>query len=183
MDRFSRDQQLIASLKPNDNVEGIAIAIMWRTIDTGKTGGPNYDWSVIDAYLKACKAVNKRLWVRVHDAAYGAGASVANGKRVVPDWMVNKYGLENVEVDYAPAPRGIAAKRYSPTVNNAFIAMYQAMAARYDSDPNFEGVTMFEETAYGIETGGNSVTPSDARCRLHRKGNVRSAICSDGGPA
>ncbi len=40
---------------------------MWTTIDNG-TSGPSYDWSVIDAYLKAVKAVNKRLWVRVQDA-------------------------------------------------------------------------------------------------------------------
>src|SRR5689334_7444620 len=59
-----KDQQLINGLKSGDNVEGIAIAIYWRTIDNG-TSGPNYDWSLIDAYLAAVKRVGKRLWVRV----------------------------------------------------------------------------------------------------------------------
>jgi hypothetical protein len=150
-----KDQQLINGLKPNDNVAGIAIAIMWRTIDTG-TNAPNYDWSVIDAYLKAVKGVNKRLWVRVQDAFYGNGASTANGSRVVPDWMINKYGAKNVQIDYDNGPRGVAAKRYSATVTNAYIALYQAMAARYDSDPSFEGVTLFEETAYAVDTRANT---------------------------
>ena len=134
---------------------------MWRTIDKGTTA-PSYDWSLIDQYLAAVKSVHKRLWIRVQDAYYTKNASVANGRRVVPDWMVNKYGIENVEVDYAPIPRGVAAKRYNSVVTNAYIAMFQAMAARYDSDPNFEGVTMFEETAFGIDTSGTAVTPATA---------------------
>ncbi len=154
--RFGTDLPFIQNLKPNDNVAGIAIAVMWATIDKGTTDGPVYDWTVIDAYLKAVKSVNKQLWVRVQDAFYGSNNSVANGNVSVPKWLVAKYGASNVMVDYAPAPRGVAAKRYNTVVNNAYIAMFQAMAARYDSDPNFEGVTMFEETAYGIETGPGS---------------------------
>jgi hypothetical protein len=171
MSKFNRDVQLINSLKPNDNVAGIAIAIMWRTIDTGTTG-PNYDWSVIDAYLKALKGVNKRLWVRVQDAYYGNNASTANGRAVVPDWLIKKYGAQNVQVDYThqPAPRGIAAKRYSAAVTNAYIAMFQAMAQRYDSDPSFEGVTLFEETAYAIDTSGGSVTLATPGADYSEKG-------------
>src|ERR1700730_5870099 len=151
MTKFSRDQTLISSLKPNDKRGRRAIAIMWRTIDTGTTG-PSYDWSVIDAYLKAVKGVNKRLWVRVQDAFYGNGASTAGGSRVVPDWLINKYGAQAVQIDYDNGRRGVAAKRYSAIVTNTYIAMYQAMAARYDSDPSFEGVTLFEETAYAVDT-------------------------------
>jgi len=147
-----KDLQLINGLTPNDNVSGIAIAIMWRSIDTGTTA-PNYDWSIIDAYLKAVKGVNKRLWVRVQDAVITNNASTAGGRKVVPDWLMTKYGPTAVQVDYEPSPRGVAAKRYSAAVTNAYIALFQAMAARYDSDPSFEGVTLFEETAYGVETG------------------------------
>jgi len=154
-----RDLQLINSLAPNDNVAGIAIAIMWRTIDTGTTA-PNYDWTVIDAYLKAVKSVGKRLRVRVQDATYTSGWSVANGQRTVPDWLVAKYGAENVLINYSQPPRGVAAKRYNPDVTGAYIAMMQAMAARYDSDPSFEGVTMFEETAMSVDVSGNAVTPA-----------------------
>lgn len=152
-----KDLQLINSLKPNDNLAGIAIAVLWTTIDTGSTG-PAYDWSVIDGYLKAAKAAGKQLWVRVHDSRISHNWSVANGNSVVPQWLVNKYGAPNVMVNYAPTPTGVFAKRYSPVVTNAYIGMLQAMAARYDSDPNFEGVVMFEETAYGVETNGSSVT-------------------------
>lgn len=152
-----RDLQLINTLKPNDNLAGIAIAVMWRTIDPG-TSGPAYDWSVTDAYLKAAKAVGKRLWIRVHDSQLTSGASVAAGSLVVPKWLASKYGAQNVMANYAPVGTGIFAKRYNPVVTNAYIAMLQALAARYDSDPNFEGVVMFEETAFGIDTSGSSVT-------------------------
>jgi hypothetical protein len=50
------------------------------------------------------------------------------------------------------------AKRYNPVVTSAYIALLQALAARYDSDPMFEGVTMFEETAFGVDISGSSVT-------------------------
>ena len=154
-----KDLQLINSLTPNDNVAGIAIAILWTTIDEGTTR-PNYDFSVIDAYLKAVKGVGKRLWVRVQDAAYLRNGSVANGSAVVPPWLISQYGAENVMLNYAPAPKGVSAKRYNPVVTNAYIAMLQAMAARYDADPMFEGVTMFEETALGVDTSGTAVTLS-----------------------
>ena len=155
--KLPADLKLIQSLEGNDNVQGIAIAIMWRTIDKGTTG-PSYDWSLIDAYLKAVEAENKRLWVRVQEAVITSGASVASGRKVVPDWLINKYGAEKVMVNYEPAPRGVAAKRYNSVVTDAYIAMFQAMAARYDSDPYFDGVIMFEETAYGIDTSGTAVT-------------------------
>ena len=153
MTKFAQDAKLIASLKPDDNVQGIAISVMWRAIDVGTTG-PQYDWTVIDAYLKALKGVNKRLWVRVQDAVITANASTAGGRKVVPDWVIAKAGgPSKAQVDYEPAPRGVAAKRYNPVVTAAYVALFQAMAARYDSDPSFEGVTLFEETAYGVETG------------------------------
>jgi hypothetical protein len=152
-----KDLQVINSLKPNDNFAGIAIAIMWATIDTG-TSGPAYDWSVTDAYLKAAKAAGKRLWIRVHDTQITKGASVAAGSAVVPRWLISKYGAQNVMLNYAPVGTGIFAKRYNPVVTNAYIAMLQALAARYDSDPNFEGVVMFEETAFGVDTSGSTVT-------------------------
>jgi hypothetical protein len=151
------DLKLISSLKPNDNVAGIAIAIMWRGIDKG-TSAPSYDWSLIDAYLAAVKSVNKRLWVRVQDAAYGNGNTVAAGSKIVPDWLINKYGIANVELNYNPMPHGVVAKRYNPAVTQAYLAMYQAMAARYDSDPSFEGVTINEETAYAVDTSGAAVS-------------------------
>ena len=157
LSRFGKDQTLIATLKPGDNVEGIAIALLWTGIDKGTTG-PSYDWSVIDAYLNAVKAVGKRLWVRVQEAELASNASVASGRRIVPAWLISKYGIENVQANYAPVPRGVAAKRYSPVVTQAYIDMFQAMAARYDSDPSFEGVTIFEETAYQIDNSGTSVT-------------------------
>jgi hypothetical protein len=159
--KIGADLKLIQSLQTNDNVAGITISVMWRTIDKG-TSAPSYDWSMIDQYLAAAKAVNKRLWIRVQDAYITKNASVAGGRKVVPDWLINKYGIEHVEVDYAPIPRGVSAKRYNSVVTNAYIAMFQAMAARYDADPNFEGVTMFEETAFGIDTSGTSVTPATA---------------------
>ena len=152
-----KDLQVINSLKPNDNLAGIAIAVMWRTLDTGTTG-PNYDFTVTDAYLKAAKAAGKRLWIRVHDTQISRNFSVANNRRVVPDWLINKYGAPNVELNYAPVGTGVFAKRYSATVTGAYIDLLQAIAARYDSDPSFEGLTMFEETAFGVDISGSTVT-------------------------
>jgi hypothetical protein len=152
-----KDLQLINQLTPNDNLAGIAIAVMWTTLDRGTTG-PSYDWSVTDAYLAAAKKVGKRLWIRVHDTQITKGASVAAGRSVVPKWLVNKYGAQNVMLNYEPVGTGVFTKRYNPDVTGAYIDMLQAMAARYDSDPNFEGVVMFEETAFGVDISGSSVT-------------------------
>jgi hypothetical protein len=153
-----RDLSIINTLKPDDNLAGIAIAVLWTTLDTG-TSGPSYDWSVTDAYLAAAKSVGKRLWIRVQDTQITKGASVAAGnKSVVPKWLITKYGAQNVELNYAPVGTGVFAKRYNPVVTDAYIALLQALAARYDSEPNFEGVVMFEETAFGVDVSGSSVT-------------------------
>ena len=153
-----KDLALINKLQPNDNLQGIAIAVLWRTLDTG-TSGPNYDFSVTDAYMKAVKGVGKRLWIRVQDTQITRNATIET-RKVVPDWLINKYGAQNVELNYAPIGTGVFAKRYSANVTNAYIDLLQALAARYDSDPSFEGITMFEETAFGVDVSGNSVTMS-----------------------
>jgi hypothetical protein len=151
-----KDLQVINSLKPNDNLAGIAIVVMWTTLDRGTTG-PQYDWSVPDAYFAAAKAAGKRFWIRVHDTQISKG-SVASGKSLVPPWLVKKYGAQNVQLNYAPVGTGVFAKRYNPVVTGAYIDLLQALAARYDSDPMFEGLGMFEETAFGVDTSGSAVT-------------------------
>src|SRR5882672_10905252 len=152
-----KDLQLINTLKPNDNLAGIALVLMWTTLDRGTTG-PQYDWSVPDAYMAAAKAVGKRVWIRVHDTIISKNWSVAAGKSVVPKWLISKYGAQNVMVNYAPVGTGVFTKRYNPNVMSAYIDLLQAIAARYDSDPMFEGVAIFEETAFGVDTSGSSVT-------------------------
>lgn len=156
---FNNDVKIINSTSANDNLAGFALAIWWRVLDKGTTG-PQYDFSVPDAYLAAAKAKGKRIWIRVHDAKISKNWSVANGQKFVPDWLVNKYGSENVQLNYAPVGTGVFAKRYNPVVTSAYIDLLQALAARYDSDPAFEGVVMFEETAFGVDTSGSSVTTS-----------------------
>jgi hypothetical protein len=153
-----KDLQLINSLKPNDNLAGIGLVLMWTTLDRGTTTGPQYDWSVPDAYMAAAKAVGKRVWMRVNDSVIAKNWSVAAGKTVVPKWLVSKYGAQNVMVNYAPVGTGLYPKRYSPVVTGAYIDLMQAIAARYDSDPMFEGIVMYEETAMGVDTSGSSVT-------------------------
>jgi len=159
MGTFNNDVKIINSTSANDNLAGFALAIWWRTLDTGTTG-PKYDFTVPDAYLAAAKAKGKRIWIRVHDTKISKNWSVANGQKFVPEWLINKYGSQNVHLNYAPVGTGLFAKRYNPVVTAAYIDLLQALAARYDGDPYFEGLTMFEETAFGVDTSGSSVTVS-----------------------
>lgn len=154
---FNNDVKIINSTSPNDNLAGFALAIWWTALDKGTTG-PQYDFSIPDAYLAAAKAKGKRIWIRVMDSKISKNWSVANGSKFVPTWLINKYGSENVQLNYAPVGTGVFAKRYSPVVTGAYIDLLQALAARYDNDPAFEGLVMFEETAFGVDTSGTTVT-------------------------
>jgi len=59
----------------------------------------------------------------VHDTQITKGASVASGRSVVPKWLVNKYGAQNVMLNYEPVGTGVFTKRYNPNVTGAYIDM------------------------------------------------------------
>lgn len=159
--QFNQDKVIIAGTGPGDNLKGFAIHIYWRTIDRGGTSGPVYDWSVVDSYLAACKAVGKQLWIRWCEAIITPSGDTESGTRTVPTWICSALGgAQNAQVDYNQADGhfGVMSKRYSAALNTYWIAFLKAFVARYDNEPFMEGFSIYEETAADVGTTGTSVT-------------------------
>lgn len=151
----------------NANVIQIAgwhIQALWRTIDKGAAGAiqANYDWSVFDNYRDGCAAAGKQLRICISEAFINNGSSVATGAKVVPDWISSQLGgVQNTTINYAPSGgvfRGVASKRYSATLVTYWIAFLKAICTRYENDPNVESIEIYEESAFGMDTSGTSVT-------------------------
>lgn len=136
---------------------------LWRSIDAGVAGaaGPAYNWTVLDEYVNACAAAGKQAWFCLAEAFISSGSTVANGGKVVPDWISAQMGgVQFSTINYKQPDQagGVATKRYSATLIGYWIKFLTAFVARYDNNPNVEGFTIWEETAYNVDTTGTSVT-------------------------
>jgi hypothetical protein len=153
-----------------DNLMGFAFILQWLAIDTG-TSAPNYDWTVVDLYANAIRAKNKQWWLWSNWSGFVANnsnASVTTGANCVPQWLLNQQGAfatlgnyRRSDLNPPSAPgAGVFAKLYNAPILNAYIAFLQAVAARYDNDPNFEGFIHGIGTANpsfnGVDTLGTS---------------------------
>ena len=138
---------------PPDNLMGFSFRIGWTSLDTG-TSSPSYQWATVDAYKNAIEAKGKQwwLWIDPYSQYTGSGgSSVTTGNLSVPPWLANNstgaYGAGNpgnVEANFetgsATCCAGTFPKWYVAADVTAMNGLMQAAAARYDSDPYFEGI-------------------------------------------
>jgi hypothetical protein len=146
-----RDQETLltalAEIKPFPQVKGLILRYEWPQIETSKGV---YDFSRIDRDLAMAEAAGKRLWVMVATKVFTAGG------RAVPDYMhTAEYegGAYKILIGARDAlgsteRLGENAALHNAKVRDRFIALTNAMGARYNKHNAFEGLT-FNETAMG----------------------------------
>jgi hypothetical protein len=130
------------------------ILVEWKWSDIEKSPGV-FDFSQIDQYLARVKALptHKGLVIRIEER--GFGTPNANSHAPMPSDMFSAaYDGGDVWMS-----NGIVARIWVPAVMDRMIALYQALAARYDTDPNVEGISS-EETAVGF-AAPTAPTPAD----------------------
>lgn len=127
---------------PPDNLQGFSWTINWRTMDTGTTTGPVYNFSVNDQMVAACHNRNKRYWIWVNPYALSAGTthSCSAGTKCVPDWLINTQGMLACQGNYSTLGRGTFPKMYNSVIANAFFDLLVSLINRYESDPLCEGI-------------------------------------------
>jgi hypothetical protein len=119
------------------SIEGVMVRMYWAGLETSKGV---YDFSKIDIYLQKLRAqpTPKRLFLIIMERRY---APTATG--IVPSYLTNEPGYRGGLV----ATRvGYAARLWEQPVMDRLIMVYRVIGARYDADPNFEGITTGETT-------------------------------------
>jgi hypothetical protein len=104
--------------------------IMWGQVEP--TIG-NYDFSMVTTNLNALKAIGKRMVLVVAWKRFGS-TSPAN---MIPADMINNAAYGNGYTANATTV-GATANIWLSAVSDKYIAMLQALAAQFDSDPSFE---------------------------------------------
>ena len=132
MGRGADSQTLMQqSIKPG--VVGLVKRYTWRSLEPSQG---TYDFSVLASDLD---------W------------ATANGMRLIAIIEDKTFVLERPDPAYLDAytPRnragGYTVVRWNPTVITRFNALVKAMGARFDSNPNFEGIAT-QETSLGLDS-------------------------------
>lgn len=132
----------------------------WLDLEHTNTPGV-YDWSLLDTHMNLCKAKNVRFGIRFYLRTYRPDA------HAVPPYMQSAAGTayggvpangtgsssngEYLGVD------GYTPKLWVPAVRARFVALLQAIASRYDSEPLFE-LFVNNETVMSKGSPSNGMT-------------------------
>jgi hypothetical protein len=139
-----------------DNIIGYRVFITWGALESSQGV---YNFSVLDAVLNRLKThyAHPKHMVVVVLPGYFSGAWQSGDGRAVPLYIQQNsaYGASPVSGSYGwwgQNSRGASTGAYTaalfrPAVMNRYIAMIQALAAHYDSEPYFEAF-MFQENAW-----------------------------------
>ena len=129
------DQAYITAIGNEPTIAGVLRDWNWRAIETSKGV---YDFSEIDSYLKTIKALptRKQFIIRIENRVFGR----QTGENV-PDYLTSDPAFLGGN---APMANGLVARIWDAAVMDRLIALYRALAARYDSDPNVEGISTSE---------------------------------------
>jgi hypothetical protein len=139
--RFSHYDEIAGDAE----VEGAALYVMWKELEAKQgdyAAGIAYLKSELD-YLKKL-SVPKRLWVRMSPQSYGGdpAAICTTSGAYYPNYIIDMGGC-------ARSSRQTVAALWKPEVADAYIGLIKALAAAFDGEPYFEGITLLRETAMG----------------------------------
>lgn len=110
------------------NIQGWSQVVNWSTIETSRGV---YNWSFIDTLLQLCKDNGKRLIIRLMDRNFSGG-------NPLPAYLATESGGGGGW--YTKSNGQVQAKVYLQPIMDRYLALMQAVGARYDTDPYLEGV-------------------------------------------
>jgi hypothetical protein len=135
--------QRIPEICREAGLQGMQLRADWFELET--TRG-QYTYTEIDEIYDALAACGKRLVLEVWAVRFNSTS---------PDGIVPDYIRDGSEYNggVARTRTGYIARMWEPAVMDRLIALYQALARRYDSRPNFEGIIFTETATSGVEEG------------------------------
>ncbi|MEM8887340.1 MAG: hypothetical protein AAGD28_05095 [Bacteroidota bacterium] len=112
-------------------LKGVNKRYFWRTLEPEKD---TYNFSFIEEDLEYCSKNNKQLIVFLCDRAFWI-------KGAMPKYLQN--------LEWKEEGGGFIPVRWDPEFLERFIAIGKAIADRFNSHPNFEGIAL-QETSLGM---------------------------------
>lgn len=135
-----------------DAVKGGLVNIPWGMIEGPAQGV--YDWTLLDAEVAKLASIGKKLIIEVWVRKYGGSIpsvpqSTASSKQLyLPDYVIsNGWAAANTD-----DVQGYQARLDITACMDRFIALMQAIAARYDTNPTVE-LVQTNETSAGFASG------------------------------
>ncbi|GHU99151.1 hypothetical protein FACS1894159_02730 [Bacteroidia bacterium] len=112
-------------------VAGMVRRYNWRDLEPSKG---HYDLSSIERDLKVCASNGKMLLAQIYDKSF------VRGRSVCPAY------LDGIMVEHAA---GMIPARWTAQFVERYVAMVEAIAARFDAEPFFEGIIV-QESGLGM---------------------------------
>lgn len=124
-------------------LQGLQFRADWPEIETAKG---QYDFREIDEMYAALAACGKRLVVEVWAVEFNTTSTSG---------IVPSYILAGAEYNggVAQTSGGYIARLWEASVMDRLIALYRAMAERYDTKPYFEAIVFTETATSGVADG------------------------------
>jgi hypothetical protein len=137
-----KELPFIDAIGNEPSIQGVVVQWLWRDLEITKG---NYDFSSIDTYLKKISSLptRKRLIIRIEERGFSSQTVTS-----VPNYLKSDTGYNGGEV---PMANGVVARIWEGPVMDRLIALYAALAAKYDGNPSVEGISM-SETSIGFST-------------------------------
>jgi len=141
-----------SSFKDNVNFVGVKKNYAWSKLEPSLGV---YDFSQIDADLNYLKSTGKRLWLQIGDTQFGPYPPLTPSYM----WKDSSYGCDPLY--YGNYARTVQDGGWLPCIWNTKVqgritALYNALGARYNSNPYIEAVTLGEtstgSTGWGYST-------------------------------
>lgn len=162
----------ITQAKKSAAIKGVSFLHGWWELETAPGV---FNFAKIDAQLAKAKAANLRLIIQIADRSFSVSRP-----HCVPDYMLTDpvyQGGESVIRDAKGKFVKGTALRFVPAVQDRMNALYQALGARYDADPDFEAVAIAEEDDFA-RTGTNMAGYSDRAYIEQEKRGITAAAAA-----
>ena len=137
-----------AKLANEPDVRGVLQRYWWAQVEPTKG---HYDFSAIEADLEMLQRVGKRLIIQIRERTY-SGSPDPSG--VIPDYILSDpefHGGFAVKDIGGAGKGGVTPFLWEQPVMDRLIALNQALAKRFDTEPSFEGVWLTDETFGGFK--------------------------------
>jgi len=176
----------ITAICSNANITGVQVVLKWSILEGATAGDYSGGFAAVDAMLAKARSCNKRVMVQIAERIFGGWDTTPTVDRLTsstyPAYIAtNAYGTccgvpdkTGKELEFGGVVTALAgadfsgqvaiARLWDPVVMDRLIALSKAYAARYDSDPHFEMVSL-GESAVGAYP---SLSSSDLYLQLKR---------------
>lgn len=150
----------VRALAAEPLLTGVRQRYWWATLEPRRG---QYDFSVIEADLARLRRIGKRLVITVADRSWDGAA--ATGR--LPDYLAQDAAYGGGWF-VKPNGMGVIARVWDPTVMDRILALYAALGARFDAEPDVEGVVL-GETSPGFNASPSGYSRGTLAAQLKRQ--------------